>query len=74
MLEGTRLIYDKINVCVTTRYFQPGIQKRLRAEIKEALIKSNGNLSYEDILNMQYLHMVVQGNALRIINLTTDLQ
>lgn len=48
-------------------YFQPEIQKRLRAEIKEALIKSNGNLSYEDVQNMEYLNMVVQGNVFEIL-------
>lgn len=41
--------------------FQPDIQNRLRAEIKEALLKSNGDLSYEDIQSMKYLQMVVQG-------------
>ncbi|KAG4067639.1 hypothetical protein HA402_005411 [Bradysia odoriphaga] len=40
--------------------WKPDIQKQLRAEIKETLTKSNGNLNYEDIQNMNYLNMVVQ--------------
>jgi len=40
--------------------WKPELQKRLRAEIKQVLIKSNDNIGYDDIQNMEYLNMVVQ--------------
>ncbi|KAJ6641330.1 putative cytochrome P450 6g2 [Pseudolycoriella hygida] len=40
--------------------WKPDIQKRLKSEIREFLSKSNGELNYEEIQNMNYLNMVVQ--------------
>lgn len=38
---------------------QPDMQEKLRAEIRQAFKANNGNLSYEVILNLEYLGMVV---------------
>lgn len=39
---------------------KPGIQQKLRDEIKATLKKCNGELTYEAVFGMEYLHMVVQ--------------
>lgn len=41
--------------------WQPNIQKRLRQEIKDALTKSKGELTYDIVHDMEYLHMIVSG-------------
>lgn len=41
--------------------FQPELQKKLRQEIKETLQTSNGEITYDNVLGMVYLNMVVQG-------------
>jgi cytochrome P450 family 6 len=47
---------------------QPQLQKRLRAEIAEIMKKTNGSPTYEDVMNMKYLGMVVSGRMLSGIN------
>ncbi len=42
--------------------FQPDLQTKLREEIKEILLTSNGELTYDNLHEMVYLSMVVQGN------------
>lgn len=37
------------------------MQERIRSEIKETLAKNNGNLTYDSVLNMEYLGMVLSG-------------
>lgn len=37
----------------------PDVQKRLRAEIKQTLLKNDGQLTYDSIKEMVYMHMVV---------------
>ncbi|XP_055853966.1 cytochrome P450 6g1-like isoform X2 [Episyrphus balteatus] len=39
---------------------KPELQKRLRQEIKDALVKCNGKINYDMILEMEYLNMVLQ--------------
>lgn len=39
--------------------FQPDIQDRIRAEIKEALLANDGQLTYEAVVGMEYLGMVI---------------
>ncbi|XP_055856026.1 uncharacterized protein LOC129919200 [Episyrphus balteatus] len=39
---------------------KPEVQKRLREEIKESLIKTGGKITYESLNEMEYLSMVVQ--------------
>lgn len=39
----------------------PDIQQRLREEIEETLENCNGELTYEALLKMKYLDMVVSG-------------
>ena len=46
------------------------IQDKLREEIREEMTKNNGELTYEGIKSMTYLHKIFQGN-LRIYNLQT---
>lgn len=38
---------------------RPDLQNRLRTEINEALIKDNGTISYDTIITLEYLNMVV---------------
>lgn len=38
----------------------PEAQECLRQEIRDVLIKNNGEVTYDIILNMRYMHMVVQ--------------
>ena len=38
---------------------RPDLQERLRQEINEALLRENGSLSYETIMTLEYLGMVV---------------
>lgn len=40
---------------------QPHLQTRLRNEILDSMEKNQGKLSYEDIKDMEYMHMVVSG-------------
>lgn len=42
--------------------FQPDLQTKLRDEIKETLVACNGELTYDNVQEMVYLNMVVQGN------------
>lgn len=41
----------------------PELQTRLRDEIKETLVASNGELTYDSVHGMVYLNMVAQGNV-----------
>lgn len=47
---------------------QPQLQKRLRTEIAEVMNKTNRSPTYEDVMNMKYLGMVVSGIILSGIN------
>lgn len=38
---------------------QPDIQEKLRTELRQALKSNNGYLTYEAILNLEYLGMVI---------------
>lgn len=40
---------------------QPDLQAKLRQEIKKTLLASDGELTYENVNEMVYLNMVVQG-------------
>ena len=40
---------------------QPHLQTRLRNEILAVMEKNQGRLPYEDIRDMEYMHMVVSG-------------
>ncbi len=42
--------------------FHPDIQRKIKDEIKETLLASNGELTYDNVNEMVYLDMVVQGN------------
>lgn len=39
----------------------PDIQEKLRDDIRSVLSKYNGELTYEAILDMKYLQMVIDG-------------
>lgn len=43
--------------------FQPHLQTKLREEIKETLLASNGELTYDNVHGMTYLNMIVQGET-----------
>lgn len=45
---------------------QPDLQRKLRLEIKESLLASNGVLTYDNVNEMVYLNMVVQGMVKQI--------
>lgn len=45
------------------------IQERLQNEIDDVLSKSKENLSYNDLMAMKYLDMVVSGKVLLYINI-----
>ena len=49
----------------------PEIQKRLRAEIMQALDKHNGQLTYDCIQEMAYLDMVVSGGMIEVYCIIT---
>lgn len=38
--------------------WQPEMQHRLRQEIKEALVKSDGALTYDNVHSLEYMHMI----------------
>lgn len=40
---------------------QPHLQTRLRNEILDVMAKNQGRLPYEDLRDMEYMHMVVSG-------------
>jgi cytochrome P450 family 6 len=42
---------------------QPHLQTRLRAEILDVLDKNDGQLTYEAVRDMEYLHMVISGTT-----------
>lgn len=45
----------------------PGIQMKLREELKDIRSKNNGNWSIEDIENAKYLDMVICGKLPSIL-------
>ncbi|GJQ75224.1 Cyp6a9 [Trypoxylus dichotomus] len=45
--------------CLHELAFNQHIQNKLRQEIKEALLKNNGELSYDAIMDMKYMNKVV---------------
>jgi cytochrome P450 family 6 len=47
---------------------QPAIQDRLRTEIKQVTEKYNQEITYEALLDMQYLDMVVSGECHGYLN------
>ena len=63
-----RLLRRSIDVLL----FQPELQKRLRAEIHSHLGNSNGELTYDLVKEMVYLHMVVSGESLIRITCVTQ--
>lgn len=42
----------------------PDVQEKLKNEVNEVLEKSNGNITYEVLMGMKYLDMVVAGKRL----------
>lgn len=48
----------------------PDIQEKLRNNIREVLAKHKNELTYEAMLDMKYLHMVIEGE---LINITLTL-
>ena len=46
---------------------QTDIQDRVRAEIDEVLKKHDGEITYESLMEMSYLHKVVSGKLLFVI-------
>jgi cytochrome P450 family 6 len=40
----------------------PDIQERLRADIRDVLAQHDNKLTYEAMLDMKYLQMVIDGN------------
>lgn len=43
----------------------PEIQERLQEEVDGVMETSKGNITYEDLMGMKYLDMVVSGNESR---------
>lgn len=41
--------------------YRPGIQDRLRSEIKDVVARHNGEVTYESLAEMTYLDQVVNG-------------
>ncbi|XP_046816869.1 cytochrome P450 9e2-like [Vespa crabro] len=57
---STAMCFTCHEICVN-----PEIQKRIQAEIDEAIEKTDGNLTYEVINNMQYLDAVISESLRR---------
>jgi hypothetical protein len=47
---------------------QPAIQERMRTEIEQVMEKYNQEMTYEAILDMPYLEMVVSGECHGYLN------
>lgn len=52
--------------CLHELSFNQNIQDKLRDEIKSTLTKNNGELTYEGLMSMQYLDLVIRGKFLFI--------
>lgn len=53
-----------ISFSLTQLAYNPDVQDRLRAEISEMTKDTNGEISYETLLEMTYLNQVVSGNII----------
>lgn len=54
--------------------FHPDAQTKLREEIKNTLLTSNGELTYDNVNDMVYLHMILQGMTFRVQKIVTQLK
>lgn len=62
--------FDTVSSAMTFMSYElavnPDIQKRLQKEIDDAVRKCNGSLTYEALMKMEYMDMVLSGTHLRI--------
>lgn len=50
--------------CLYELALNPDVQEKLRLEIREVLSENDDKLTYESILEMKYLQMVIDGKYL----------
>lgn len=51
-----------IGFCIHELSLHPDIQTELQREIDDALNKSGGEITYDEVMEMKYLDMVVSGD------------
>jgi cytochrome P450 family 6 len=65
-LAGFETSSTTMTFCLYELAVNPDIQERLRAEIDTMLEKHDGNITYESILEMEYLDKVVDGKRTKV--------
>jgi cytochrome P450 family 6 len=65
-LAGFETSSTTMTFCLYELAVNPDIQERLRAEIDTVLEKHDGNITYESILEMEYLDKIVDGKRTKV--------
>jgi cytochrome P450 family 6 len=65
-LAGFETSSTTMTFCLYELAVNPDIQERLRAEIDTVLEKHDGDITYESILEMEYLDKVVDGKRTKV--------
>jgi cytochrome P450 family 6 len=69
-LAGFETSSTTMTFCLYELALNPGLQERLRDEIDTVLQKRGGNITYESIFEMEYLHRVVDGKRTKSVDLS----
>lgn len=65
-LAGFDTSSSALTLCFIELAYNTEIQSKLIQEIQEVLIKHNGTLTYEAVMEMKYMNQVVKGTCLKI--------
>jgi len=69
-LAGFETSSTTMMFCLYELALNPDIQERLRNEIDTVLDRHDGNITYESIVEMEYLDKVVNGKSSKLTDLT----
>ena len=72
-LAGFETSSTTMTFCLYEMALNPDIQERVRNEIDTVLERHGGNITYESVLEMEYLDKVVSGKSSKLTYLTHSL-
>jgi len=72
-LAGFETSSTTMTFCLYELAMNPDIQERVRNEIDTVLERHGGNITYESIVEMEYLDKVVSGKSSKLTDLTHSL-
>jgi len=71
-IAGFETSSTTMTFCLYELALNPDIQERVRNEIDTVLERHGGNITYESVLEMEYLDKVVSGKSSKLTDLTAQ--